>query len=454
VSSLDTETLAEGFAAEGRDELIGRFREAYAKALGTHADLVSFDSERVEAMVQHSAAEADGLQWRRALAGVAARELGIDLGSALTHPAVVRAHQLTGAPSYESALAALAVPAPIPDPPSAPKAAVLVSVAEQSDPLVGSAAVTVADTPEADGADELEPVAHEEAEPDAVEAEALSEPAPVAATAPPVVEPEPELGAIAEVEPGAEPESEVAEAEPEVTAAAPAVPGAEPEVLVAPPVAEPEVDLTELEPAEPGPEPEPEPTVAAPAETARPQALMTGVDDPTMAYDTLGPEVGVEGGETSESKSSDEVLAHRAADFADEFMAGDPVTAVTRTTIEDDLTFASEAADVPAPEVDVTEFGAVHLGGVAALPSSEEIALRLSEEGLDLLQDDGTIVGRLGWTDIAALEVTVPHGRRRRRNAPRLVVHTVGGSARFEVPSLSGEELQDRVQPLMARFGH
>jgi hypothetical protein len=35
-----------------------------------------------------------------------------------------------------------------------------------------------------------------------------------------------------------------------------------------------------------------------------------------------------------------------------------------------------------------------------------------------------------------------------------LVVHTAGGSARFEVPELSGEELQEQVQPLMERFGH
>jgi hypothetical protein len=88
VSSPDTETLAENFAAEGRDELITRLRDAYTKALGTHSDLVNFDSASVEAMVQRAVAEADGLQWRRAIAGVASRDLGIDLGSALVHPAV------------------------------------------------------------------------------------------------------------------------------------------------------------------------------------------------------------------------------------------------------------------------------------------------------------------------------------------------------------------------------
>jgi hypothetical protein len=81
MSSQDTESLAETFAARGREELVSRFRDAYAKAAGTHADFVSLDPERIEAMVQRSASEADGLQWRRALAGVAARELNIELGT-------------------------------------------------------------------------------------------------------------------------------------------------------------------------------------------------------------------------------------------------------------------------------------------------------------------------------------------------------------------------------------
>ncbi len=312
MSSTDTETLAEGFAAQAREELVARFREAYANALGTHSDLVSFDGERIEAMVQRSAADADGLQWRRALAAVAAPTLGIELGAALTHPAVVRAHQLAGAPSYESALAALAV----------------------------------------------HPAAPVEAAPD-------------------TAQPEPDT---------AEPE-ELTEAEVELIEDA-----AEAELAVVMPSAS-----VESEPEEP--------------------AL---VDAPTMAY--------------------------AAVDLPEPARADEPPSA-------DEFTFEQDAVELPMLEDGIAEFGAVHLGGVASLPSPEEIALRLSEDGLDLLQDDGTIVGRLGWPDIAALEVTVPHGRRRRHSAPRLVVHTAGGSARFEVPGLSGAELQDQVEPLMTRFG-
>ena len=63
--------------------------------------------EQLEAMVQRDADRADGLQWRRALAAVAADELGIGLGEALAHPAVARAQAIVGAPSYEKSLAQL-----------------------------------------------------------------------------------------------------------------------------------------------------------------------------------------------------------------------------------------------------------------------------------------------------------------------------------------------------------
>ena len=57
--------------------------------------------------MQIAAERADGLQWRRALAGVAAEELGVSVTEALSHPAVARAQTLVGAPSYEQSLAEL-----------------------------------------------------------------------------------------------------------------------------------------------------------------------------------------------------------------------------------------------------------------------------------------------------------------------------------------------------------
>ena len=75
MTDIDTsvETLARRIADRGQDALLGRLRTAYADAAAAHADLISLDSEQIEAMVQSAADNADGLQWRRALADVARR---------------------------------------------------------------------------------------------------------------------------------------------------------------------------------------------------------------------------------------------------------------------------------------------------------------------------------------------------------------------------------------------
>ncbi len=112
-TELDVETLAQRIADGGRDALVARLRGAYADAAAAHADIVSLDDERIEAMVQSAAERADGLQWRRALAGVAADELGVSVTEALSHPAVARAQALVGAPSYEQSLAEL-IARPVP----------------------------------------------------------------------------------------------------------------------------------------------------------------------------------------------------------------------------------------------------------------------------------------------------------------------------------------------------
>ncbi len=101
------ETTAQRIAERGRDALIERLRPAFRDAAAKHADVLELTDEQLEEMVQRAADRADGLQWHRALAGVAAEELGIDLGEALSHPAVARAQALVGAPSYEESLQAV-----------------------------------------------------------------------------------------------------------------------------------------------------------------------------------------------------------------------------------------------------------------------------------------------------------------------------------------------------------
>jgi len=98
---------AQRIADRGREELLARMRPAFEQAATAHADVLELDEQRLEQMVQRAADTADGVQWRRALASVASEELGIGLGEALVHPAVVKAQALAGAPSYEESLAQL-----------------------------------------------------------------------------------------------------------------------------------------------------------------------------------------------------------------------------------------------------------------------------------------------------------------------------------------------------------
>lgn len=95
-------------AERGRETLVIRLREAFAEAAANHADVLRLDDDKLEEMIERAAAQADGLQWRRALAAAATEELGIGLGEALSHPAVAEAQRRVGAPSYEEALAAIA----------------------------------------------------------------------------------------------------------------------------------------------------------------------------------------------------------------------------------------------------------------------------------------------------------------------------------------------------------
>jgi hypothetical protein len=258
------EATAQKLADRGQEALVARLREAFKAAADKHRDLVTLDDDRLEELVQRSAERADGIQWRRALADLACDELGIGLVEALGHPAVARAQELVGAPSYEESLAELAR-RPVPE---------------------GS--------PAAEGPARTE---------------------------------------------------------------------------------------------EPGEEPEPD------------------AEEPAAAEEELEPD-------------------------------------------------AEEPPGGSEPEDDRLDLTALHLGGVANLPNSEEpLDLRLSGDGLDILQGEDEILGRLGWSEIDALDVPAPRRRRRRPGGTLLVVRTPKGDASFEVRELSSEELRARLEPLLARFG-
>ncbi len=116
------EETAQQIADQGREALIARLRPAFQEAAAAHSDVLDLAPEQLDAMVERAVERADGLQWRRALASVATEQLGISLGEALGHPAVARAQELAGAPSYEESLAKLG-PLPSATPPPVAAAA-------------------------------------------------------------------------------------------------------------------------------------------------------------------------------------------------------------------------------------------------------------------------------------------------------------------------------------------
>ena len=169
-TEVSVEAQAHRIAARGRDALVERLRAAYGDAAAAHADLISLDDDRIEAMVQSAADRADGLQWRRALADVAAEELGVSAIEALSHPAVTQAQALVGAPSYEQSLAEL-IAQPVP-PPVAPASNGGATAVEDAPAAVEDApAAAVTENP---AGDDLETV-----EADDVVLELLPEPDPI-----------------------------------------------------------------------------------------------------------------------------------------------------------------------------------------------------------------------------------------------------------------------------------
>jgi hypothetical protein len=354
VTEDNLEQSAQRIAQRGREALEERLRAAYKSAAATHSDILVLDDARIEAMAVKAVDNADGMQWRRALASVAADELGISETEALAHPAVVRAQEIAGAPSYEESIAALrrAAPAP-PSPAPAPEAA--------SAPPPGAPEVA----PEVDESPEAEDDERPRAETDEPPEAAVDEPHEI------------ESDERHEADAGADAGHEHDEEEPHL-----------------------ESDHEAYDNGAP-----PAPTHAVPAAAE--------IDEHAFA-------------------------AEFDEDFDDDF--------------ETDLGDVDAAPPVTVDKLRVT---AVHLGGVANLPSGYQgIDLRISSAGLDILRGEHEILGRLTWNEIDALEVPAPRGRRRRRGVARarLVVRTRQGDASFEIPAFSGDELRQRLDPLVTRF--
>jgi hypothetical protein len=98
---------------------------------------------------------------------------------------------------------------------------------------------------------------------------------------------------------------------------------------------------------------------------------------------------------------------------------------------------------------------AIHLGGIANLsPAEGDLELLISSDGLDIIRGpEHSVLGRLTWDEIVALETPEVGGRfRRKRQADaHLVVRSEQGSASFEIPGVTSEELREHLDPLLAR---
>jgi len=371
-TELDVETQAHQIAARGREALVERTRTAYSDAVAAHADVISLDDEHIEAMVQSAVERADGLQWRRALADVAAEEFGISATEALSHPAVLRAQTLVGAPSYEQSLAELiARPVPLAATTTVPPIAENGATAAVPEPEPPEPQPPLEEPHPIDsGSNELETV-----EADDVMLELLPEPDPI------------------------EYETEVYDVEANFAEAEEAPPAPEPFVV------------SEQQP--------PLPSNPFSSQQIEPPADELSVDE--------------------EDEQAGASIRDEDEDDEDEVLLPE-----------------EEEESVPLPEEELeVSFPAIHLGGVANLPTKREgLSVRLSAEGLDIMQGPRSIIGRLVWDEIEALEAPNLRARRRQKQVrSRLVVRTPHGDASFEVPDVTPEDLRDRVEPLMRRYG-
>ncbi len=131
----DLNGAVQRIADAGRRDVVARLRDALgrqAAAAGLSLDPDELDRNAVAAVVH-----ADGVLWRRALAGAAGAELGIGLGQAVRHPAVLRAHEQVGAPPVPGDAEA-AAPVAAAEPPTA------------AEPSTAAEAPTAAETPPAE----------------------------------------------------------------------------------------------------------------------------------------------------------------------------------------------------------------------------------------------------------------------------------------------------------------
>ena len=114
----------------------------------------------------------------------------------------------------------------------------------------------------------------------------------------------------------------------------------------------------------------------------------------------------------------------------------------------------TEAAPTRAAEsaARTVKVNGVHRGGLAGLPKgASDLELRFSASGFGIVRGAKPL-GRIGWSEITAIEIPIPSGRRRRRQKPdaTIVIRSGQGSATFEVPGVTPEDLGEQLAPLLS----
>jgi hypothetical protein len=141
-----------------------------------------------------------------------------------------------------------------------------------------------------------------------------------------------------------------------------------------------------------------------------------------------------------------------------------PVAAEPPVVAAEPTPVAAEAAPAPVAEAELPDrddaddgairLRAVHLGGIANLaPAEGDLELHISSVGLDIVRGpEQSVLGRLTWDEIVALETPDVSGRFRRKRQvdAHLVIRSQQGSASFEIPGVSSEELREHLAPLLA----
>jgi hypothetical protein len=132
MSGDELHETAQRIADAGLADVTARLRASLESRAA--ADGVPLEPAELDRLAAEGASRAGGALWRRALAAAAVQELGIGLAEAITHPAVVRAHQLVGAPPYEARAPAPAAPGPPAVAPAPPPRAVPARAASPAPP--------------------------------------------------------------------------------------------------------------------------------------------------------------------------------------------------------------------------------------------------------------------------------------------------------------------------------